>query len=97
MTSAINELFEYCPSCEMPLSQYQFYIETQMERGKTVLDIFSEMGIECMGCKTHIINKPMTTVMDYTRDARVVMTSEVSSRERGYVVSPNLSTRPNLL
>ena len=85
MATAINELFEKC-SCDMPLSMYQYHIETKLQEGMNTIDVMKELNVTCMGCMTHIINKPMTTVMDNTRDSFVDQNNGI--RERGYVVTP---------
>lgn len=93
MTSAINELYEFCPSCEVPLSYYQFYIEKELGNGKNLIKLLEEMGINCMGCKTHIQNKPMTIIADRMRDMKVIITDDIQIRERGYIVKGNLSLK----
>lgn len=99
MTSVINEIFERCPSCDRPLSMYQFFLEKELEfysdtdtYKKILIEKIDELEISCPGCILHIINKPMTHVLDYTRDMKVILgnkrSGSVEIRERGFEVYP---------
>lgn len=90
MTSAINEIYERCPSCDIPMSQYQFRIEKELGEGKDIIRIMDDMGVSCGSCKLHFINKPMTTVMDYMRDQVVIILPSEHTRLRGYEVHPDV-------
>ena len=90
MTSVINELFDHCPSCDRPLAMYQFYMEERLRNGADLMSLIDEIGITCMGCRMHIITKPMMPVMDYMRDSMVIINEKQTIRERGFVVEPNV-------